>query len=73
MIAFICHSWNDKTIEIKNRLVVAGSWKGTGGREDGGLWKGAMKAPSGGRKVLHLDFVKVNMLAVILDGSFASY
>lgn len=32
-----------------------------------------MKDPSGGGEVLHLDFVKVNMLAVIWDGSFASY
>lgn len=31
-----------------------------------------MKDPSGGRKVLYLDFVKVNMLAVIFYGSFAS-
>ena len=72
MIAVICHSWNDRIIEMKNRLVVARSWKGTGGREDGGLWNGAMKDPSGGRKVLHLDLVKGNMLPVILYGSFAS-
>ena len=59
MIAFIYHSWNDKVIEMKKRLVAARGWKGVDGREDGGLWKDAMKDPPGGRKVLYLDLINV--------------
>ena len=70
MIPFLQYPWNDKIIEMKNRLVVATCQRQCWGNGGACNITGNSGNPCGDGTVLYLDYIDSKILVVMLYWSF---